>query len=336
MYIVERSPLRLIPASDSPCCADLPEDQAWKQTFQNHLKMAGIPNGARIAGLWSESAVPSVENLRLYWQYHTEETEASEGAEKRTDTGVMSFQFDIERNTEDRNNDAPVSGLLSIVRPYHAPSPTLAKLRKYSGSIISIDGLIGAGKTSLGNSMVCLFHENGLEARLFLEYINLPLLKLMIADMDRYAFAFQMVMLRERQRIHSEMVEYCARGGVAIGDRSLIGDYAFALLQKKRFTAKEWEVYCATLDEYSSHARFRQSDHFFYVDANPDKAMARLRTRGRAGEDGYSMDYLRDLEQAYVNAYAACDITPKHIPWRDKSPRLHSSGATIYDCSDVL
>ena len=46
--------------------------------------------------------------------------------------------------------------------------------------------------------------------------------------MKTYAFSFQMVALQDRFEIHRQAFEFASKGGIALIDRGIYGDMAFA------------------------------------------------------------------------------------------------------------
>lgn len=122
-------------------------------------------------------------------------------------------------------------------------SITAKACRQFIGRIIAVEGGIGAGKSTFGQTLTEYLTDSGLRARYYPEYINQKLLSQYIGDMKKYAYSFQMVMLTMRINIYREAVDFARTGGIAVIDRSLVGDYTFAKMQKEtgRISDSEWE-----------------------------------------------------------------------------------------------
>ncbi len=253
----------------------------------------------------------------------TREAEKGEeiGEESKEDEGLAA----------DRKNETLPE--ISQMMPYYRTDERTRKLLEYQGKLVSLDGVIGAGKSSLGLSIEKMFNESGIRAKYFPEYINLPYLKLMISDTARHSFGYQMLALSARQRIHQDMLAFCATGGVAIGDRSLVGDLAFALMLKHLFTEAEWEAYRLGLESYSTSVSFRESDVFIYLAVSTEIAMKRIRRRGRDGETGYEPEYIDNLERAYEEAFSSAGIVPRRVDWNEE--REVDAGGFV-ECIDLL
>ncbi len=166
------------------------------------------------------------------------------------------------------------------------------------GSIIGLEGLIGAGKTTAGRSMVNFLNENGIKAKFFKEFVNPRLLKQYISDMKKYSYTFQLIMGMKRLEIYHKASEYAKTGGIAIIDRTLLGDMTFALMQyhNGNYTEEEWDTYNDIIKTGTSLA----PSLVVYFKTSSAKAYERMVSRGYKSEkDGYTIDYFRTLCARY-------------------------------------
>jgi len=184
------------------------------------------------------------------------------------------------------------------------------ELRKYGpstvGRIIILEGLISAGKSTAGRQITSFLQNLGIKAKFFPEPLIPGLLKLFLSDQKKYAFAFQLAMLVKRQAIYREAYELTKQGYCCIIDRSLYGDYCFALMHKNRGNISgqtklddtaptEWDSYLASL-----HAEeFEHPDYVVYLKVTPETAIERCKNRDRDGEKAYDMDYFSQLCSVY-------------------------------------
>ena len=172
-------------------------------------------------------------------------------------------------------------------------------LRCLVGSIIGLEGLIGAGKTTFGKSMVDFLNKNGIKAKFFKEFVNQKLLKQYIFDMKKYSYTFQIIMAIKRLEIYREAVEYSKTGGIAVIDRTLLGDATFSLMQYENgnYTEDEWKTYNDIIREGTGLA----PTLVLYFKTNPDKAFTRMISRGYDSEkNGYTLDYFNKLHNKYI------------------------------------
>ena len=166
------------------------------------------------------------------------------------------------------------------------------------GAIIGLEGLIGAGKTTSGRSMVKFLNKNGLKAKFFKEFVNPKLLKQYISDMNKYSYTFQIIMEMKRLEIYKQAFEYAKTGGIAIIDRTLLGDMTFALMQYQNgnYTEDEWETYNDILRNGTDLA----PSLVVYFKTTPATAYERMVSRGYKSEkDGYTIDYFQTLHSKY-------------------------------------
>lgn len=200
------------------------------------------------------------------------------------------------------------------MKPYHDIHPNYEKLKHLRGSIILIEGIIGAGKTTLGMELSKMLSEVGIKSHLFYEEINMSLLELFLSDMKKYAFSFQMYMLQNRQGVYREAISYSElHNGVSIVDRSLFGDIAFAKMhyENGNINEEEWNTYCSTVTSTS----LRTPSSIIYLDITPDTAMRRIKARDRGSESSqYNIAYLESLHNNYISSMEDNDNV-YHIDW---------------------
>ena len=166
---------------------------------------------------------------------------------------------------------------------------------------IAIEGVIGAGKTSLAKKM-----SERYGARLLLEqHEENPFLPDFYRDPGRYAFSTQLFFLLSRYRQQQELPQR------DLFHDLLIADYVFA---KDRIFAS------LTLDEremalYDKLARLLERDILkpdvvIYLQASTERLMANIRTRNRSYEKSMSEDYIRSLNEAYNHFFFNYIETP--------------------------
>lgn len=205
-----------------------------------------------------------------------------------------------------------MTDLISAVASYTAAGvfrPASEKTQRYrslAGRIIAIEGGIGVGKTTIGQSMANTLNECGVEAIFLEETVNEHLLKMFYdgnADKTKpnYSFAFQISMLKDcQQNYERAMWESGRRGGkqkVVIVDRTIWGNAVFAALHcdEKNINSVEFNAYLESLKKGGPY----EIDHVVYLDLKPSKARKRITQRGRTAEKTCSVEYLQDLDRAY-------------------------------------
>jgi len=202
---------------------------------------------------------------------------------------------------------------------YVPPSPEYIRYSKLRGAVLCVDGVLSAGKTTLGKAIAEYLNAVGVKAEFFQECVNNKLLATFYANPQQEAFGFQCFMLKAC--ISNLEIATCkARelGIVAVVDRSIWGNAVFAALQtdKGNISRAGWEVYLDILK-----SRPHTSDCVVYLDVDPSKCLERMKLRGREAEATVPLSYLEELEQYYTTAmllhlrHRASNIVP--INWNN-------------------
>ena len=190
------------------------------------------------------------------------------------------------------------------------------------GIIIIFEGCIGAGKTTLVDSLKKNASElfPGQEVVVMREDIQGNLLDLYLGDIPKYAFPFQVIVARDRVESFKKAQKLADAGKVVIMDRGLAGDYAFAKMQHSGglMSDAEFEVY-KTMVMTGNQAMFPRAPDgereeaapgssgsashkviIFYLETDPSVAFKRMKKRGNKGEvETYTLQYFKELTQAH-------------------------------------
>ena len=156
---------------------------------------------------------------------------------------------------------------------------------------ISIEGVIGVGKTTLARMLQPAF-----EANLLLEvFEENPFLSNFYANRELYAFQTQMFFLLSRYRQQNQRVPELLKTG-----DHLISDYTFdkdALFARINLKGDELEMY------YKIHEALAEKiplpDLMVYLRAETDVLMQRIAMRDRPYERTMQRDYIHELNLAY-------------------------------------
>lgn len=156
---------------------------------------------------------------------------------------------------------------------------------------ISIEGVIGVGKTTLARLLQPVF-----QAELLLEvFEENPFLSDFYADRERYAFQTQIFFLLSRYHQQRRKVpEVLARGA------NLIGDYTFekdALFARINLHGDELDVYDQVHEALAE--KIPVPNLVVYLRADTDVLMQRISLRDRPYERNMDRAYIAELNQAY-------------------------------------
>jgi deoxyadenosine/deoxycytidine kinase len=202
--------------------------------------------------------------------------------------------------------------------------PMYEKLRMLKGGIYIIEGIIGVGKTTLGNSLEYYLNSVGLKCKFYKEYFNENLLNQFIGDMKSYAYFFQMMMLVKRIEIYKEAEEFSKLGGISFIDRSLIGDMTFAKMHyiNKNISEDEWKIY----NNFIKDEKLLVPSSCIYLKCNTETSINRIKNRGLISEiNGYNMDYITKLKDMYDDVISSTtNVKIVSLNW-DKSIILNDN-----------
>lgn len=176
---------------------------------------------------------------------------------------------------------------------------------------IVIDGIIGAGKSTVGQFLseslnVPLFEELKDDGK---DSLAQRMLDLFYADQTRWSAIIQVMFLNDRFK---DLKRIEAEGDHAILDRSIYGDEIFAktIHERGQMTEDEFYIYRDLLHNMLQHINPPQV--LVYIDVTVDTAMERINTRGRSTEgDLIPRDYMEDLRRNYEIWFETFDLCPK-------------------------
>ena len=203
------------------------------------------------------------------------------------------------------------------IKVFNKVHPDYELLRHLRGSVIVIDSLIGGGKTSLGRKLSKYLEDVQLPVKFFEEEVDEQFLELFLKDKKKYAFAFQMFMLSNRQKVYIAAINFAHQhNGISIVDRSLLGDAAFCDLHHDygNISNEEWEVYQSIVN----NTQLPSPSIVLYLEVEPEIAIERIKERNRGSETSvYTLDYLKDLDISYKTIFAEHGSYITYVDWNE-------------------
>ena len=184
----------------------------------------------------------------------------------------------------------------------------------HNTGIITVEGLIGAGKTTLCETLRERLGGTRVEGReivfvtepvdvwsTFVDADGTPMLTLFYANPQKWAFSFQMMAYISRlAALKKTRAEH--PDAIIVAERSLEADrYIFAqmLLDDGCINAVDYRIYTHWFDTFASDYC---PDMVLYLDTPVDIAEARIMSRARSGEDPIKRSYLESLA-TYTNRW---------------------------------
>jgi deoxyguanosine kinase len=166
---------------------------------------------------------------------------------------------------------------------------------------VAIEGVIGAGKTTLAQML-----SQRLGARLVLEQFEQnPFLPKFYEDPEHYAFQTQMFFLLSRYRQQQELFQADLFHSHIVTDYIFEKDKIFAYLTLQDEELKLYESLLTTIDK-----NIPQPDLVVYLQSSVDRLMTNIKRRSRKMEEHMSVEYIKELNEAYNHFFFRYKTTP--------------------------
>ena len=166
---------------------------------------------------------------------------------------------------------------------------------------ISIEGVIGAGKTSLAKKL-----GERLSAKLILEEFEAnPFLGQFYEDRKRYAFQTQMFFLINRFKQQQQLDQEDLFSDYIVSDYIFDKDQIFAYLNLSGEELKLYENIFPLLQR-----DLRKPDLVIFLQASLDRLMYNIKKRSRKIERNITKSYISELSESYNNFFFKYYNTP--------------------------
>jgi len=158
---------------------------------------------------------------------------------------------------------------------------------------ITIEGNIGAGKTSLATKI-----SEDFNAKLILErFAENPFLPSFYEDQSRYAFPLEMSFLADRyQQFSDDTNQFDLFKNFMISDYDIFKSLIFA---KVTLQKQEYELYRKIFN--FMYKEVRKPKIYVYLYQTTERLLEQIKKRGRAYEQGIEGDYLENINKGYMD-----------------------------------
>jgi deoxyadenosine/deoxycytidine kinase len=198
--------------------------------------------------------------------------------------------------------------------------------RKKRPLMISIEGNIGSGKSSILHHLEQYFNLTGLgldhnlnrnimflkepvdEWATICDASGETILAKFYKDPAKYAFAFQIMAYATRLNSLRKTIAENPECTILICERSLEADkqiFANMLHDDGLIDDVSYQIYCRNFSEYAPDFKV---DKVVYIDASPEKCFSRIAKRSRNGESNIELAYLEKCKK-YHDMWLCCDKT---------------------------
>ena len=166
---------------------------------------------------------------------------------------------------------------------------------------IAIEGVIGAGKTSLARKL-----KERLNSEIIFEQFDAnPFLESFYSDRRRYAFQTQMFFLINRFTQQQQLNQENLFTDYLICDYIFEKDKIFAYLN---LTGEELKLYETIFPLLSRN--LRKPDLVVFLQSSVDRLMYNIKKRNRKIERNLTANYIEDLSEAYTQFFFRYNSTP--------------------------
>ena len=158
---------------------------------------------------------------------------------------------------------------------------------------ITIEGNIGAGKTSLATKI-----SEDFNAKLILErFAENPFLPSFYEDQARYAFPLEMSFLADRyQQFSDDTNQFDLFKNFMISDYDIFKSLIFA---KVTLQKQEYELYRKIFN--FMYKEVRKPKIYVYLYQTTERLLKQIKKRGREYEQGIQAEYLTNINQGYMD-----------------------------------
>ncbi|RIV73856.1 2-amino-4-hydroxy-6-hydroxymethyldihydropteridine diphosphokinase [Flagellimonas aequoris] len=159
--------------------------------------------------------------------------------------------------------------------------------------LISIEGNIGAGKTTLSTMIA-----NDFNAKLILErFADNPFLSKFYEDQSRYAFPLEMSFLADRyQQFMDDTSQFDLFKNFMVSDYDIFKSLIFAKVTLQR---EEYNLYRKVFN--FMYKEVKKPEIYLYLYQNTERLLANIKKRGRDYEQNIDPEYLEKINRGYLD-----------------------------------
>ena len=162
-------------------------------------------------------------------------------------------------------------------------------------NFITIEGCIGAGKTTLSKMLADHYACNSV----FENFEDNPYLQNFYKDPEKHAFSLELFFMAERYQQQKKLIEEIN----LFGDK-VVSDYAFfKSLVFANITLKDDELQLYKMLFHIIYPNIKSPDIILYLHKPAEVLLSNIQKRGRSYESDISKEYLDSLNETYMDFF---------------------------------
>ena len=162
-------------------------------------------------------------------------------------------------------------------------------------NFITIEGCIGAGKTTLSKMLADHYACNSV----FENFEDNPYLQNFYKDPEKHAFSLELFFMAERYQQQKKLIEEIN----LFGDK-VVSDYAFfKSLVFANITLKDDELQLYKMLFHIIYPNIKSPDIILYLHKPAEVLLSNIQKRGRSYEADISKEYLDSLNETYMEFF---------------------------------
>jgi len=194
----------------------------------------------------------------------------------------------------------------------------MATIRSMSHIIISLDGNIGAGKSTLIQEIrhsipeIHIVDEPVDQWTYLIDEHERNMLELFYEDKKRWGYTFQTCALLTRQKNMDSMLQHVKKTSngpqIILTERSILTDkhiFADMLYRTGSLSLLEWKLYNSLFDMINQQ---QQVSAIIYISTSSPTSRSRIEKRGRPEEENITMKYLQELDRQHQSWMATTTL----------------------------
>ncbi len=176
------------------------------------------------------------------------------------------------------------------------------KAESLRGKIIIFEGLPAAGKSTICDDLAEYLNKHEIPTKVYIEPVYDDLIEVVLTGIKKYAYAYQMYRLAQRQAIRTSAQVWAQEGYCCIIDGSMLSAFCFAQFHKNQGNFGDLELSEERWDNFNKSFWSMQFDSPYrtiFLDISPITSFDRSSKRGNIEANTMHLQFLINLSLTY-------------------------------------